>query len=1053
MVDAAGFLLDVPLLGTAEASERALAHWQDGAQLAELPDGRWLLRLPEPERTRADRAPGAPLHSVGGALVAGPGQAGAAGELVLTAGGLTERHVIAELRAVQPADWLDLSGLTLHRLGPVGTPVDTEPVETDLPSPAAVDLRAAAGIPGRSRRAGRLLGEQPGRGDAGVRPSRELLAVGALVLLVLYLPLVCLEGFSRVTAVLPAAVGLSVGPAFLLPHARARVDRRMRRTAARAGRVRPPVGAAAGPAAGRSVGRREWWTFLLCSLVCLLVGVTGLAVDGLDGRGWLLTLLGTCGGALAVLPRIPFLADRIRAAQEGRARTAGKAGRGATGSAGSGSDSGTGSGTGGGTGSGSGTGGGTGSRSGGVAGSGSARRRPPRRPHAQWLARLALRSPAAPFLRQRHTRYLQQLSRSFRQRRWEDALRDAVRLSGGADGRPGQGLLTLRLPDRFAGALRPSPQDRGGQPTALPLSGPSVHDYLTGLYREAAEALERDRRIDEAAYVLADLLAAPAEAVALLDRHGRTAQAAELAEGRGLAAELVVRLHWRAGNRERAVRIAHRRGAFATAVERLTATDPAAARELRAAWVDHRRRAGDRLGAVEAAWPDETLRAGVLPDLREAAELGGAARGRALVHLLALGEDAVQPVRAVLDAAEPTAAEPTAAEPTAAERAAAVAALAELRCADPAVDRELATLAVRSLVRTGGLSGHPGVRSESAVHTRLLKRADPLAAADLPKPRRTGPSRSGALTVTAADRPGTLPVLDAARLDSGLLLVAGGHAGVRLLGPDGRTRVRWDVPAEQLVVADHGGTALLVARYGTVRELFRLDLATRRVERWTALRVRGIASSYDGRHLLTVDEDGLTVLDTRAARPTVVHRELGGDQRALGRIARTPAGCAVVVHTRAGGHTAELTELWRWDQPGWELRARTAVDLDDADDRVTLADGRLLVARPGEVPGTNLLSWTGRVSAERTVTGPPVVLSADGAHWAFTERSEDGLRTTVGGASGAAFTAVLPGATTDPSVRLRAHAGAVTCWHRTGRVFAVRTDGTELLANLRVTAG
>ncbi|MFF2078331.1 bpX6 domain-containing protein [Kitasatospora sp. NPDC058162] len=1025
VVDAAGFLLDVPLIGAAEAAERALAHWQDGALLAEVPDGRWLLRLPEPVRTRVDRAPGAPLHSVGGALVAGAGQTGAAGELVVTSGGLTGRHVIAELRAVEPSDWLDLSGLTLHRLGPVGAPVDAEPVETDLPRPAAVDLRAAAGIPGRSRRAGRLLGG-PARGAAGVRPSWELLAVGAFVFLVLYLPLVCLEGVSRVTVVLPAAVGLSVGLAFLLPYARARMERRMRRTAARAGRVRPPVGASAGTAATRSVGRREWWSLFLCSLICLLGGVTGLAVDGLDGRGLLLTLLGACGATLAVLPRIPFLADRIRAAQEGKAPTVGKVGRGAPGSTGSGSGSATASGT------------------GGAAGSRSARRRPPRRPRGQWLARLALRSPAAPLLRQRHTRYLRQLSRSFRQRQWEDALRDAVRLSGGADGRPGQGLLTLRLPDRFAGALRPSPQDRGGIPTALPLSGPTVHDYLTGLYGEAAEALERDGRIDEAAYVLADLLAAPAEAVALLDRHGRTAQAAELAEGRGLAAELVVRLHWRAGNRERAVRIAHRRGAFATAVERLTATDPAAARELRAAWVDHRRRAGDRLGAVEAAWPDETLRPGVLPDLREAAELGGAARGRALVHLLALGEDAAEPVRAVLDAAEATAA----------ERAAAVAALAGLRCADPAVDRELATLAVRSLVRTGGLSGHPGVRSGSTVHTRLLKRADPLVAADLPKPRRTGPGRSGPLTVTAADRPGTLPVLDAARLDSGLLLVACGHAGVRLLGPDGRPRARWDVPAEQLVVADHGGTALLVARYGTVRELFRLDLATRRVERWTALRVRGIASSYDGRHLLTVDEDGLTVLDTRAARPTVVHRELGGDQRALGRIARTPASCAVVVHTRAGGHTAELTELWRWDQPGWELRARTAVDLDDdADDRVTLADGRLLLARRGEAPGTNLLSWTGRVSAERTVTGPPVVLSADGAHWAFTERSEYGLRTTVGGASGAAFTAVLPGATTDPSVRLRAHAGAVTCWHRTGRVLAVRTDGTELLANLRVTAG
>ncbi|MFB7909133.1 bpX6 domain-containing protein [Kitasatospora sp. NPDC056076] len=1004
VVDAAGFLLDVPLIGVAEASERVLAHWRFGARLSELSDGRWLLQLPKPVRTRTERAPGAPLHAVGGALATSPGQTGRSGELVLTRGGLTERLTIAELPDVDPSDWLDLGGLTLHRLGPVGSPVEAEPVGTELPRPAAVDLRAAAGVPGRSRRAGRLL--------AGPRPG----AAKARRISGVVTGLVFALGLSFLASVV--ATGVPKGPVIVLPvtiGAIAGLTYRRRSRARPAGRTAAPgrpgrPGTRAAATRG-TVDGRAWWASVVPFALCLLLGVLALVAGSLGG-GLLLTLLGALGSALLVLPRIPAFAERVRAAQGAAAESAG--GGGAPG----------------------------------TAPAAPARRRPPRRPGSQWLARLALRSPAGALFRERHARYLHQLSRSFRQRRWEDALRDAIQLSGGADAGPERGLLTLRLPERFTGALRPSPRERGGAPMATPLSGPTVHEYLTGLYQEAAEALERDGRIDEAAYLLADLMAAPAEAVALLDRHGRTAHAAELAEGRGLAAELVVRLHWRAGNRDRAVRIAHRRGAFATAVERLTATDPAAARDLRAAWVDHRRRAGDRLGAVEAAWPDETLRPGVLPDLREAAELGGAARGRALVHLLALGEDAAEPVRRLLVGAGPGAT-----EPGATEQGAAVAALAELRCADPALDRELATLAVRSLVRTGGLSGQAAVRSESTLHNRLLKRADPLAAADLPKPRRTGPGRGGALAVTAADRPGTLPVLDAARLDSGLVLVACGQAGVRLLGPDGRTRARWDVPAEQLVVADHGGTALLVARYGAVRELFRLDLATRRVERWTALRVRAIVPSYDGRHLLTVDQDGIAVLDTDATRPTVVHRELGNDQQAVGRIARTPASCAVVVHTRAGGHTAELTELWRWDQPGWELRARTAVDLDDADDRVALADGRLLTARPGEAPGTTVLSWTGRGSAERTVTGPPVALGADGAHWAFTERSEDGLRATVGGTSGTAFTALLPGATTDPTLRLRAHAGAVTCWHRGGRVFAVRADGTELLANLRVTAG
>ncbi|MFD0351135.1 hypothetical protein ACFQ0M_44090 [Kitasatospora aburaviensis] len=183
----------------------------------------------------------------------------------------------------------------------------------------------------------------------------------------------------------------------------------------------------------------------------------------------------------------------------------------------------------------------------------------------------------------------------------------------------------------------PHPARRHRRRCLLPLSGLTVHQHLAALYRRAAEELERVGRIDEAAFVLADLLDAPAEAVALLDRHGRSGQAAELAEGRDLAADLVVRLWWQAGAHERALRIAHRRAAFAAAVGRLAADDPAAGRELRRAWAAHSREAGDHLGAVEALWPDEALRPLAAADLRDAVALGGPTRGRALPYLLALG--------------------------------------------------------------------------------------------------------------------------------------------------------------------------------------------------------------------------------------------------------------------------------------------------------------------------------------------------------------------------------------------------------------------------------
>ncbi|WP_380282061.1 bpX6 domain-containing protein [Kitasatospora purpeofusca] len=953
-MNAAGFVFDVPLIGAAEAADRVLGLWCDGARLRELPDGRWLLTLPEPVRMRADRAPGLPLERTGhGALAACGASGGAAGpgQLLLVDADLTITHVMDELPEVDPSDWLQLTGLTLHRPSPLGVAPAPEavPVEESVPTAPRPDLRAAAGIRPTSDRARRLTAEEPpapGDTATGARSRRRggpqiavdprtakviiaLMIVLPLVLVVLYgLGLIADRGFDPGGVVVAAAV--------------------------------------AGAVYGLLFGRRA----------------------GEDGSGG---TAGTSAGG-AVTPR-------------------GRAGR-------------------------------------------------------SWLgdrlARLTLRTPAAHLLHQRHVRYLRELTRAFEQHRWDDALRDALPLASRQSGAaPARAWLTLSLPKRFTGPLRATPAT-GGPTVTTPFHGPTAHAHLTELYRGAAERLERQGRIDEAAFVLADLLDAPAEAVALLERHDRLAPAAELAEGRELPADQVVRLWWRAGEHERAVRTAHRRGAFAAAVDRLAATDPRAARALRAAWAEHCRAAGDRLGAVEAAWPDAELRPSIAADLRDAVALGGPVRGRALPYLLALGagEATRALARAVLDGDG---------DPHTTGRSALAAALADLPAADEATDRELTTAAARAAVRDGGFGGAhgggPGDAAEKALFDRLLRRADPLTAADLARPRPLPRLRTTAPAYTAADRPGTLPVLDAALLASGSLLVACGQAGVRLLAPDGRTRARWDTPADRLVLADHGGSALLVADHGPeLRGFAHLDLATRAVRPWTTLRARTVAASFDGRHLLAEDGGGIVVLDTLTPRPTVVWRELGGDERLLFGITRTPDGCAAVVRSQLPDRSFFL-EVWRWDLPGWELRGRLRMDELLADlmsralpeellDFAALADGSLLSAEP-ETDRT-VLRWScDRPTAELRVDGHALSAPAtDGDHWALTVPEGTGLRVHAGTGrpSAPALSLLFPDAS-GPRIGVRRHADAVTYWHRSGRVLATSADGTALLANLRVTTG
>ncbi|MER5351025.1 bpX6 domain-containing protein [Kitasatospora sp. NPDC002551] len=967
-MNAAGFVLDVPLIGAAEAADRVLALWRDGARLRELPDGCWLLTLPEPVPTRAGRAPGLPLERTGHGALTAPGvPAGAAGPGRAVLGRAT--HVLDELPEVDPSGWLLLTGVTPHRPRPLGVaPVpEAAPVEESLPAVPRPDLRAAAGIRPTSERARRLTAEEP--------PAEAPTATGA----------------------------------------------RSRRRG--------------GPQIAMDPRSATVVVVLMVVLPLLLVVLYGLGL--IADRGFDPTGVVVACAVAALAHRVVF---GRAAADDGSAGSSGAAGGAAGGTEG-------------------------------AAAGGTAAPRRRRGVRVPWLgdllARLALRTPAAHLLHERHARYLRELTRAFEQHRWEDALRDALPLaSARRSGAATRTWLSLALPKRFAGPLRATPAT--GRPAAqAAFHGRTAHQHLTALYRGAAERLEQQGRIDEAAFVLADLLDAPAEAVALLDRHDRRAQAAELAEGRDLAADLVVRLWWRAGEHERAVRIAHRRGAFATAVDRLAATDPQAARALRAAWAEHCRAAGDRLGAVEAAWPDAGLRPTIVADLRDAVALGGPTRGRALPYLLALdaGDATRALARAVLDGDG---------DPHTTGRSALTAALADLPAADEATDRELATAAARAAVRDGGFGGAHGGRGEAVEKTlfdRLLRRADPLVAADLARPRPLPRLSTAAPAYTAADRPGTLPVLDAALLASGSLLVACGQAGVRLLAPDGRTRAHWDAPADRLVLADHGGSALLVADHGPeLRGFARLDLVTRTVRPWTTLRARQLAPSFDGRHLVASDEDGIVVLDTLTPRPTVVWRELGRDQRLVFGIARTPDSCAAVVYSGLVGGMP-FTEVWRWDLPGWELRGRRRVDdvltdlmsrslLEDLFDLAALADGSLLSTEPETSPGHGgpehtVLRWSSDLPpAELRVDGfARSAPATDGDHWALTVPEGADLRVHAGTGPSAdpALSLLFPEAS-GPGIGVRRHAGAVTYWHRSGRVLATSADGTTLLANLRVTA-
>lgn len=526
------------------------------------------------------------------------------------------------------------------------------------------------------------------------------------------------------------------------------------------------------------------------------------------------------------------------------------------------------------------------------------------------LARLLGRAPVASHLLQRRqAAYVRQLLKRFDTGRLDEALRHAIALGDG------ETMAALSMPGPRQGPLTPG---LGAGGVAVGVGVANLQGMLAPRYREAAKRLERAGRIDEAAFVLADLLDAPADAVALYERVGRWREAAELAEARRLRAAEQVRLWWLAGDRVRAVRAGVLGGAFSEAVERLNRVDAEAAAALRAMWVDSDRERGDLASAVRHAWPDHELRKACLPDLGALLAAGGPDAGEWLARLLALstapqaGETALAVLAAPSDAAGPAAGAGAA---QAQQRAGLVAALADHVAADAVADRRVATAALRALASDPDVVAVIGASGARRVWGALTRRADPLAAADLRLPADPSPPPSPRTLVAAG--PGGAEVMDAA-LVAGGILVALGAAGVRLLTRDGRTRARWSAPAYRLVVADSGRVALLVVRGGQGDVVRRLDVAGGGLGRELALEGAVVCGSFDGRLLLTARDGALEFVDVTGPRPAIAWRELGDVERLLA-VGREQGGLHALVLLEGAPRRLELRE---WSLGDLLTRAR-----------------------------------------------------------------------------------------------------------------------------------
>ncbi|KAF1030812.1 MAG: hypothetical protein GAK37_01099 [Pseudomonas sp.] len=451
----------------------------------------------------------------------------------------------------------------------------------------------------------------------------------------------------------------------------------------------------------------------------------------------------------------------------------------------------------------------------------------------RWLTRLAQKSQLSKLYGQRQAAYMQRMLEMFDNGDLEEALRHAIPL-GGAQGPREQSFGTPQRRDNL------TLSEQTGSARSLLLED-DLESRLRTLYRQSFERLDREGRVEEAVFVLAELLKAHQEALDYLEKHGRHQQASDLALAWDMPAATIVRLLCLAGNWQRAVLVARRDNAFAAAVTLLKAKWPDAADRLRVEWAESLLAQGLWLEAVDVIWSLPAERERAAQWLLNAEAAGGRLAIGALVKRAIL---LPQTLEAYGPWVEQLRDDPLRFN----ERGV----LAETLLAHKAESSTLAWLAgatVQAII-VDQAAGQ-GCLTQNQLLALVKMSRDKLLMADLPikalkrPPVMSLDQHTETLEWTAPEK-GSRMIFDTVPLSDERYLVALGEAGATVIDAAGETLFHFAVPTTQLVLAHSAQVALALVRRGELWRISKLDLVRRTATDLGVLQMDRFAQTFDG---------------------------------------------------------------------------------------------------------------------------------------------------------------------------------------------------------------
>lgn len=213
------------------------------------------------------------------------------------------------------------------------------------------------------------------------------------------------------------------------------------------------------------------------------------------------------------------------------------------------------------------------------------------------LKKLPILNKLSQFFAFRQDKYLESMIKLFEEGNFDEALKYAIPINADEEDSRPTTLGSFKPRNKLSFSKKVY-----GQGAAIPCE-PETQYRISQLYQKSFEELAKKNRIDEAAFVMIELLNNVTKGIEYLEQNKRYQQALDIAITKDADPNIIVRLCCLTQQWDKAIMIAKQYNSFANSVMLLEQHDSAIAEKLRLIWANTLAERGEWVTAIDVIWP------------------------------------------------------------------------------------------------------------------------------------------------------------------------------------------------------------------------------------------------------------------------------------------------------------------------------------------------------------------------------------------------------------------------------------------------------------------